>query len=79
MKGRDPGHTIVYKNETQKSRFQINGWTRLLCKTIVFFTIVTLTFPRWYDPDQVQRVKKLQRASLSVPLLRTPLVIAMNL
>lgn len=30
------------------------------------------TSPRWYDPDQVQRVKKLKRVSLSAQTIGLP-------
>lgn len=31
-----------------------------------------LTSPRWYEPDQVPRVKKLQRVSFSAQLIGLP-------
>lgn len=37
-----------------------------------------LTSLRWYDPDQVQRVKKLQRVSFSAQAHWTPLVSAIQ-
>lgn len=34
--------------------------------------VIMLTSPRWYEPDQVPRVKKLQRVSFSAHLIGLP-------
>jgi hypothetical protein len=34
--------------------------------------MIVLTSPRWYEPDQVPRVKKLQRVSFSAQLIGLP-------
>ena len=39
---------------------------------VVLPIMTLLTSPRWYEPDQVLRVKKLQRVSFSAQLIGLP-------
>ncbi len=41
-----------------------------VCRSSVEFRL--LTFPRWYEPDQVPRVKKPHRVSFSAQLIGLP-------
>src|SRR5699024_9184900 len=43
-----------------------------VCRSSVEFRL--LTFPRWYEPDHVPRVKKPHRVSFSAQLIGLPLL-----